>query len=257
MEGGGSSRALVRFNVFRAFVMRRARPAVQMILAEAGRATAVAGLFTLVAGVLAMALPLLVMHAVEAAERRTSFDALLMIAAAALAAALVRAVLIAARDRMLLQAALWMQHRAGRAILSDRLERGVMPETLEADRTALDHCVRALSGPAVSAFLDAATAIVPLTLLFVLHPALGAVSLCALAVIVASGLGRVRTTSAALAKAVTTETAANRAWRLAAANGPVIAARNMAAGVVAKVQHQPCLQPTLQFRAAMGRPEGT
>lgn len=233
MEGGGFSPALVSFTVSQAFVMRRTRPAFQAILAQARRATAVAGLFSLAAAILALALPLLVMHAVEAAERRTSIDALLLVAAAALAAGIIRTVLLVARDRMLLEAALWMQHTAGRAILMDRLDRGVMPETLEADRRALDLCVRALAGPAVSACLDAIVAIVPLVLLFVLHPALGAVSLVAMVAVVASGLRRARRSAGAVIEAAATQAVADQAWRLAAANGPVIAARNMAAGVVA------------------------
>ena len=211
-----------------------------------------AGLFTVAAGLLALALPLVVMHAVEAAERRTSFDALLLVAVAAVMAAFIRAVLLGARDRILLQAALWMQHTAGRAILSDRLDRGVNPETLEADRTALDHCVRALSGPGVPALLDAAAAVVPLSLLFVLHPALGSVALVALAVVVASALRRARSTAAALTKAAATQAAADRAWRLAAANGPVIAARNMSAGVVA--DWETCSRGAVNAAYAVARP---
>ena len=227
MEGGGFGSAFVSFNVFQAFVMRRARPIIQIIFTQAKRAAISAGLFSLAAAVLALALPLVMMHAVEAAERRTSFDALLLVAGVALVAGILRAVLLAARDRILLQAALWLQHTGGHAVLSDRLDRGVLPETLEVDRRALETCVRALSGSAVPALLDALAAIVPLAVLFVLHPALGAVSLIALVAIVASGMRRARSALSGNARAAATQVIADHAWRLAAANGPVIAARRM------------------------------
>jgi ABC-type protease/lipase transport system fused ATPase/permease subunit len=213
--------------------MRHARPAFSALSAQVWRAVAFAALFTVGAGLLALALPFVVMHAIEAAERRQSIDGLLFVAALGLAAAVLRSILLAARDRILLQAALWLDHTAGSAVLTDRLDRGVMPEALDADRTALDRCVQAISGPAVASVLDAMAAIVPLTLLFIIHPALGAVSLVFVAGLIASALVRARAAALAQGKAASARAKADKAWRTAAANGPMIAARRMSAGVVA------------------------
>jgi ABC-type protease/lipase transport system fused ATPase/permease subunit len=213
--------------------MRHARPAFSALSAQVWRAAVFAVLFTLGAGLLALALPFVVMHAIEAAERRQSLDGLLFIAGLGMVAAMLRSVLLAARDRLLLQAALWLDHIAGSAVLTDRLDRGVMPEALDADRTALDRCVQAIAGPAVASLLDALAAVVPLTLLFLIHPALGAVSLLFVASFVASALVRARASILAHSKAASARAAADRAWRTAAANGPMIAARRMSAGIVA------------------------
>ncbi len=213
--------------------MRLARPAFTALSAQVGRAAIVAAAFTLAAAVLALALPVVVLHAIEAAERRQSLEAFACVAAVGCVAALLRAALLAARDRMLLQAALWFDHTAGSAVLTDRLERGVMPDALEADRAALDRCVTAISGPAVASLLDAMAAIVPLAVLSAIHPALGAVSLLCVAGLIGSALVRARAAAAASGTVASTHAAADKAWRTAAANGPMIAARRMAAGIVA------------------------
>lgn len=218
--------------------MRHARPLFSALTAHVWRATGFAALFTAGAGVLSLALPLLVVHAIEAAERRQSLDGLLLVAAVGLAAALLRSVLLAARDRILLQAALWLDHTAGAAVLSDRLERGVMPDALDRDRAALDRCVHAIAGPAVAALLDALAASVPLVLVFMIHPALGAVSLLVAAGLVASAVVRARACAHGLrtaggARDIADKAWADKAWRTAAANAPMIAARRMSAGIVA------------------------
>jgi ABC-type protease/lipase transport system fused ATPase/permease subunit len=213
--------------------MRIGRPVFLTLSAQVWRVTAFAVLFTFGAAVLALALPVILMHAIEAAERRASLDGLLLVAAASIAAALLRSALLAARDRILLQAALWLDHTAGAAVLTDRLDRGVMPENLEADRAALDRCVQAIAGPAAASLLDAMAAIVPLAMLFLIHPALGTVSLLCAASLIASALARARASAVAHARAAATRAAADKTWRTAAANGPMIAARRMSAGIVA------------------------
>jgi ABC-type protease/lipase transport system fused ATPase/permease subunit len=213
--------------------MRHARPAFSALSAQVWRATAIAVLFTVAASVLALALPLVIMHAIEAAERRQSIHGLALIGLIAVGAAVLRSILLAARDRILLQSALWLEHTAGAAVLSDRLSRGVMPETLAADRAALDRCARAIAGPAVASVLDTIAAAVPMAVLFAIHPALGVISLLCVSGLIASGLVRARASAASFAKIAATRAAADDAWRTAAANGPMIAARRMSSGIVA------------------------
>lgn len=213
--------------------MRHARPAFSALSAQVWRATAYAAVFTLAAALLGLAMPLVAMHAVDAAERRASFNGLLLVGSFGVAAALLGAMLLAVRDRILLQAALWLEHTAGAAVLADRLDRGVMPDTLIADRAALDCVAHAVSGRALAAALDTVAAILPLVAMFALHPALGAVSLLAVAVSMAATLVRARASGAAHARANAARAAADKAWRTAAANGPMIAAHRMSAGIVA------------------------
>ncbi len=213
--------------------MRHARPAFAVLSAQVWRATAYAAMFTFGAAMLALALPIVVMHAIEAAEHRASLNGLLLVTAAALAAAVLRSVLLAARDRILLQSALWLDHTAGAAVLADRLDRGVMPESLDADRAALDRCTQTIAGPALSALLDAVAGVVPLIVLFVVHPALGAISLLWFVCLITSALLRARAAALAHAKAASARAAADKAWRTAATNAPMIAVRRMSGGIVA------------------------
>jgi ABC-type protease/lipase transport system fused ATPase/permease subunit len=216
----------------RATVMRSARPELIDIVRQVRTAVAWAFACSGFAAMLALALPVLVLHVMSAIERKTSFDALALTTGATLAALVIRAVLLGVRQQVLTSAALWGAHVMGQHVLARGLVVAETPSHLDRDQRRLDRGQTALAGPALAALLDAPFFVFPLALLLWLQPALALVTLGLVCILLGSCLRLARAAPTLSTKARAARTAAHDAWRTAAASSVIIEARGMTAGVV-------------------------
>lgn len=210
--------------------MRRVRPEATASVRQVRTATLWAFAFSVGAAVAALAIPLLVMHAVATQAGQLSRQAFALIAAATLAALFLRGMLLSARSRTLTRAALWLSHALGAQALTHGLDAVRSPNDLDRDRNSLDVVARAL--PQLATLFDALLLILPLAVLVMLSPVLSLVTLGAVGVTLATALHLATTSRTHFKVADTARAEADGAWRTAAASSVVIAARGMTARAV-------------------------
>jgi ATP-binding cassette, subfamily C, bacterial LapB len=212
--------------------MRAARPELIGIVRPLRIAAAWALACSGLAAVLGLALPILALHVVAVVERKSSLDALALVAVVCGFGLIGRASLLAVRARLMTSAALWFDHVAGEHVLTHGLVTGLPPNVLAAERQMIAHGCRNLSSLHLTAALDAPFVIFPLITLFLIHPSLAVVSLVTAVVMLFSALRLVRAIGPLQVTADAASDAADGAWRTAAAASVVIQARDMTAGVV-------------------------
>lgn len=213
--------------------MRAARSVLSPILARLRWAMAWACAMSVLAALAAPALPLLLMHVVDLVQRHAPLDAVVLIAVVAALAVAARAALDAARDAILLRTAFWLDHSAGRVLLTDGVQQASPVRRFDADRLALTHVVGALRGPAVRTMLDS-LAVVPLVVFLVLvHPAIGFTAIAAVAAFAGIGYraahaGGGRELAFAIRRAD-----ADAQWRSVGSSAPMLLMRGHTADAVA------------------------
>lgn len=205
-------------------VMRKGR----QMLGEVNRAIAVAFLFSGCIALLALALPLYIVIALDAVLASGTIETLVL-AAPAIALALLAAVgLELARERCLARAGIWLGHMHGRHQLETGLRDGRTADEMTADAQALARVVEGLKGPHFRLLLDLPWLPLTVAAVALLHPALGGLLAGATVLTGLAALLQMRLTAASRAQAASSHAEAE-AWRQAGAAG----ARTMTPDAVA------------------------
>jgi ABC-type protease/lipase transport system fused ATPase/permease subunit len=202
----------------------------RQVLHEVRRAVLAACTLAAFAALTALALPLYALHVFEALAPGGNPHALLPASLVAAGALLAGAGLTAARDRILLRAALWLDHTLGPRLLEAGLRLGLQAAELEVNAGALARLRAALANGTLLPVLDARWAALFLLAMMLLHPVLGATAaLFALALLLASLAQGSRIAWLEEAR-IRAAARARHWWRTLAAGNPVTGALGLAEG---------------------------
>jgi PrtD family type I secretion system ABC transporter len=194
-----------------------------------------AGVFSVVANVLLLALPLYMLQVYDRVLTSRSLETLVVLTLVALGCVAVAATLDVIRGRLLIASAAGMDALSGK-VFAVALDRAVAPG---ADRTMAElrdvQSLRAfLSGPAMLALFDLPWVPVMLVLVFLFHPLLGAVGLAGILLIVALTIWEARAMAPHLRESVRSARRANGFAEQAARAAETVAALGMRRAVAAR-----------------------
>jgi hypothetical protein len=161
-----------------------------MLLQQAHRALLAAFVLGGFAGLLQLVLALCALNVVASAIPAASLETLTLLALTAGVAVLTRACVVAARDRILLRAGLWLEHTLGAHLLEDGARRGTPTAELHKDARALALFAAALTERAAIPLLEAPWVLLFPGVLTLLHPLMGAVAALSAAMLVGVALAQ-------------------------------------------------------------------
>jgi hypothetical protein len=140
------------------------------------------------AALLQLVVPLVVLHVLDSVIPTASLDTLALLMLVAVAAAAVLTCIAAARDRIMLRAALWLDHTLGQHMLENGLRAATPPAALQDNAHALARLTEVLSARALLPALDAPWLPLSLLALTLLHPLMGAVAAFAATLLVLAAM---------------------------------------------------------------------
>lgn len=146
------------------------------LLGQVRRALLAALLLAGFANLLQLALPFYALHVFESALPAASLETVGLLALIAVGAGLTLVALVAARDRIVLRAGLWLDHTLGQHILENGARLGTPPAEIARSAAALARFTSALSDRSVVAMLEAPWLPLLLAAMALLHPIMGAVA---------------------------------------------------------------------------------
>lgn len=153
-------------------------------MGEVRRALVAAFVLAGFASLLQLALPFYALHVFESAIPASSLETVALLALGAACAGAVLVAVLAARDRIVLRAGLWLDHTLGRHILDNGMRLGTPPAEIARRAAALGRLTRALSDRTIVAALDAPWLPLLLAALVLLNPIMGAAAAGCAAILV-------------------------------------------------------------------------
>jgi hypothetical protein len=160
----------------RPVVGRVAMSTSRKLLAQVRRALSAAFALAGFASLLQLALPFYALHIFESAIPAANLQTVALLALAAACAGAVLIAVVAARDRIVLRAGLWLDHTLGAHILASGARLGTPSAEIAGNSAALARLARALTDRTIVAALDAPWSPLMLLALVLLSPILGAVA---------------------------------------------------------------------------------
>jgi PrtD family type I secretion system ABC transporter len=151
----------------------------RLLLKQVRHALVAALMFSGVTNLLLLVLPIYTLQVFETAIPTNSRETLLVLSVMALGGIVALAALEAVRDRLLLRAALWIDHNLGQHILDNGLKLGVAPADLKTNMRNLAHFKSFLSGGGMQVLFDAPWVPGFILVLLLLHPLLATVTVLA------------------------------------------------------------------------------
>lgn len=148
----------------------------RQLLKQVRRALFAAFLFGGFVNLLLLALPLYTLQIFETVVPTSSVETLAILTIMAGTAILALALLEASRDRIVLRAALWLDHTLGQHLLATGLKLGHSASDIRGDAQALRTFKTALSNGTITSMFDAPWVPVFLAGLVLLHPMIGALA---------------------------------------------------------------------------------
>jgi hypothetical protein len=146
------------------------------LLAQVRRALCAAFALAGFASLLQLALPFYALHVFESATPAANLQTVALLAFAAACAGAVLIAVVAARDRIVLRAGLWVDHTLGAHILASGPRLGAPSAEIAGNSSALARLARALTDRTIVAALDAPWSPLMLLALALLSPILAAVA---------------------------------------------------------------------------------
>ncbi|MEZ0300636.1 MAG: hypothetical protein ACAH24_01100 [Hyphomicrobiaceae bacterium] len=146
------------------------------LLAQVRRALCAAFALAGFASLLQLALPFYALHIFESAIPAANLQTVALLALAAACAGAVLIAVVAARDRIVLRAGLWLDHTLGAHILAGGARLGAPSAEIAGNSAALARLARALTDRTIVAALDAPWSPLMLLALALLSPILAAVA---------------------------------------------------------------------------------
>jgi ABC-type protease/lipase transport system fused ATPase/permease subunit len=211
--------------------MRRSSVEMTAMLRQVRGALLWAAAFSAMVAVCALAGPLTVAFLIAAPAARFAVEDMALVFGFLLLASLLAAALLAARDRIVTRAALWLEHSLGQTALKHGLEWAAAPNEIEQDRKALQELTAAIRG--IGALLDLTMIPVSLFATAVIAPLAGFAALIAVcgSLLILSIAGRRASRDDTRTEEATA--IADGIWRTAAASSVAIAARGLTATTAA------------------------
>ena len=160
----------------RPVVGRVAMSTSRKLLAQVRRALCAAFALAGFASLLQLALPFYALHIFESAIPAANLQTVALLALAAACAGAVLIAVVAARDRIVLRAGLWLDHTLGAHILASGARLGAPSAEIAGNSAALARLARALTDRTIVAALDAPWSPLMLLALALLSPILAAVA---------------------------------------------------------------------------------
>ncbi len=189
------------------------------LLGQVRRALFAALLLAGFANLLQLALPFYALHVFESALPAASLETVGLLALIAAGAGLTLVSLVAARDRIVLRAGLWLDHTLGRHILENGTRLGTPPAEIAANVAALARYTSALSDRSIVAMLDAPWLPLLLAAMALLHPIMGAVAGVSALLLVLATLAQARPVGRFAQQAAEASERSARWWSASTANG--------------------------------------
>ncbi len=199
-------------------------------LKQVRRAAFVALLFSGAVNVLMLATPIFTLQVFETVVPSGSIETLTLLALLALAAVIAMMLIEIVRDRIMLRAALWLDHELGQHLLSNGLKAGLQADEMHSEIKSLSALRTFLTGPLMLALFDAPWVPLFLGALLLLHPLMGLVGLVAAILLLMAGAALSLFTGALMEE---TQRSAERAegwWRTVAGRGPLAGALGLGTG---------------------------
>jgi ABC-type protease/lipase transport system fused ATPase/permease subunit len=203
------------------------------------RAIAYPAAFSLVLNVLALTIPLYMMQVYDRVLGSRSTDTLFFLTLIAIVALLAFAALDWVRARMLVRIGNWFDRTLSPEAVARALEAQLQGYAYRSEALQDIGQIRGfLSGPTLLCFFDAPWTPIYLLVIFLLHPALGAVALVGTLVLLGLAVVNEITTRERLEKAGWTQITNARSAEDALRNAEVIDAMGMFGPIVSRWQHQ-------------------
>lgn len=183
----------------------------RLLLRQVRRALLVAFAFAGLINVLALSLPVYILHVFESVVLTGSIATLLVLTALVGVCVGAWALLELVRDRILLRSGLWLDHELGRHVLDNGIKAGQSTGELGEAGRAVERLRGFVTSPAILPVFDVPFVPLFVAILFLMHPALGGLTLAAAAALLAAAVGQLVFT-ARLQEDETTLTARAARW---------------------------------------------
>lgn len=190
----------------------------------------VALLFSGAANVLTLATPLFTLQVFETVVPSGSIETLVLLALIAAAAVLALMLIEIVRDRILLRAALWLEHTLGQHLLDNGLRAGLTAEDMHAEIKSLTTLRNFMTSPLLAALFDAPWVPIFLLALALLHPVLGLVGAAAALLLLLAGVALALLTGHVHEETQRAAEHAERWWKAVAGRAQVAGALGLATG---------------------------
>jgi PrtD family type I secretion system ABC transporter len=203
-------------------------------LKQVRRALVAAFLFSGFINLLMLALPLYTLQVFESVVPTASVETLTLLTLMAGGAVLALALIEGVRDRLMLRAALWLDHVLGRHILENGLKLGQPTAEIKADAKALAVVKSMISGGAMVALFDAPWVPVFLVVLLLVHPAMAAVAGGFAALLILVAVLQTLTTSRLHQENARAQERTEQWWQAVAGNAALTGSLGLAPGASAQ-----------------------
>lgn len=202
----------------------------RQFLRQVRRASLVSLLFSGGVNLLMLATPVFTLQVFETVVPSGNIDSLLLLATLAGLAVVALMLLELVRDRIMLRAALWLDHVMGQHLLHSGLRAGLGADVMALDIKSLSILRNFLTSPLVNALFDAPWVPLFLGLLVLLHPLLGIVGGLAAVVLLMAGILLSLLTSQLGEETQQAAERAERWWRAVAGRAQVAGALGLTGG---------------------------
>jgi hypothetical protein len=165
------------------------------LLAQVRRALCAAFVLSGFASLLQLVLPFYVLHIVESAVPASGLQTIALLALGALCAGAVLVAVVAARDRIVLRAGLWLDHTLGAHIIAGGMRCGRSPGEIAGSAAALGRLARVLTDRTVVPILEAPWLPLMLVALALLNPLLAGLAAGFAALLVLVTMAQARTSA--------------------------------------------------------------
>jgi PrtD family type I secretion system ABC transporter len=229
-----------------------APPVLAQALVSCRRGFAAVVLFSACINLLLLAAPLYMLQVFDRVVTSRSMETLIYLTGMALAALVVAALLDVARTRVMVWLSLWLDERVGTDVLAAQIAarlRGRGDPSVQGLRD-LSTVRSFLTGPAIFPFLDAPWSPVYLLVVYLLHPALGWLSLAGAVVLFGLALANDAVSRRSLQRAGEAGQKAMRCAETAVRNANVVEAMGMLPDVARRWQRETDEMLDLQAQAS-------
>lgn len=200
------------------------------LLRQVRRTLMVAFLFSGFVNILMLATPLYILQVFETVVPTGSLETLVVLTGMVAFALLCLALIEVVRDRILLRAGLWLDHEVGRQLLDNGIKAGQSAADLNDAGRAVERLRSFITSPAILPLFDAPFVPFFVLILFVMHPAMGALAAAAAVVLFFAVITQLVTTSHLNQEATRSYTRAARWWHMIAQREAAVGALGLGPG---------------------------